>query len=166
MQTDHSTRIRQRQTCSDNRKIPRIENFRNHVCSQQLQPWSQFTLQKWLFLLKVFSLVLKKLKRDFLTGGRLGKTPDLNEKQWSWPTAFWFPLAIIKDPSVWLRISPPLTNHLFSFCVQKKSESHVFIMSLLLCTSLKHITKIFPLSQEEDRMGEDELLARVPLLSR
>ena len=39
-------------------------------------------------------------------------------------------------------------------------------MSLLLCTSLKHITKIFPLSQEEGRTGEDKLLTRVPLLNR
>ena len=39
------------------------------------------SLFKNYFSYKVFSLVLKKLKRDFLTGGRLGKTPDLNEKQ-------------------------------------------------------------------------------------
>lgn len=39
-------------------------------------------------------------------------------------------------------------------------------MSLLLRKSLKHITKIFPLSQEENIAGEDELLARVPSLNR
>ena len=37
--------------------------------------------KNYFFSYKVFSLVLKKLKRDFLTGGRLGKAPDLNEKQ-------------------------------------------------------------------------------------
>lgn len=42
----------------------------------------------------------------------------------------------------------------------------MFITSLLLCKSLKHITKIFPLSQENEHAGEDELLARVPLLDR
>lgn len=42
----------------------------------------------------------------------------------------------------------------------------MFIMSPLLRKSLKHITKIFPLSQEENIVGEDELLARVPSLNR